>query len=258
MRPIPSPNVPFINKDTGLIERVWYEFLKGTENISLSEISDYEAPLSLTDSLDSAFGDTRGSLLRRGSSGWEIIEPVADGYVLTDGGVGADPGYEAIPETGAWHKIGIYTPSSAAQLDITGLGSYKALRLSFIDWIPATDSVELNLRLSSDNGSSFISTNYVTPTGGVTDRAQIAGAATIGNASTDGGAKGVVNIFDFGVAQKTTINGSYSFIWFDTSGNYHTVAAGANVHTPQTAMNAIRIYFSSGNIASGTLVLEGL
>ncbi len=257
MRPIPAHNVPFIDPATGLVDRLWYEFLKGATNISLGELQDYEAPASLSDQLDTAFGSTRGSLLCRGASGWQLVSPASNGYVLTDNGSGADPAFEALTPAGAWTHIGTYTPSSVAQLDITGLGSYKSLRLTFDNWMPATDNVELKLRLSSDNGSTFLSTNYISPVGGTTDCALIVTAGQ-GNASTDGGAKGVVHIHDFAPAQKTFINCSYNFMYFNTSGSQQLIASGANYHTNQTAMNAIRLYYASGNIASGTLVLEGL
>lgn len=40
-------------------------------------------------------GTTRGSVLYRGAAGWAILVPSTAGYVLTDGGVGADPSWAA-------------------------------------------------------------------------------------------------------------------------------------------------------------------
>lgn len=45
--------------------------------------------------IDAVFGNTRGSILYRGASGWALLNPDTAGYVLTDGGVGADPSWAA-------------------------------------------------------------------------------------------------------------------------------------------------------------------
>lgn len=50
---------------------------------------------TLSSVLDTAIGSTRGSILRRGASGWEIVAPGTSGYVLTSNGAGADPTYQA-------------------------------------------------------------------------------------------------------------------------------------------------------------------
>ena len=50
--------------------------------------------VTATTILDS-IGLTRGSILYRGASGWAILAPTTAGYVLTDGGVGADPSWQA-------------------------------------------------------------------------------------------------------------------------------------------------------------------
>jgi len=44
---------------------------------------------SLLDTID----DTRGSMLYRGATGWEVIEPTTEGQPLVSGGAGADPFY---------------------------------------------------------------------------------------------------------------------------------------------------------------------
>jgi len=46
--------------------------------------------------LDALIGSTRGGLLCRGAGGWVLIEPDTAGYVLTDGGAGADPAWATL------------------------------------------------------------------------------------------------------------------------------------------------------------------
>src|SRR5882672_3433631 len=51
------------------------------------------APSVLSPALDAAFGSTRGSILERGSSGWQIVSPGTSGLPWVSNGTGADPGY---------------------------------------------------------------------------------------------------------------------------------------------------------------------
>ena len=51
---------------------------------------------TLTDIIDRALGSTRGAILERGASGWQIIAPGTSGLPLVSGGAGSDPSYAAI------------------------------------------------------------------------------------------------------------------------------------------------------------------
>ena len=56
---------------------------------------------SVTAILDRALGSTRGSILRRGASGWEIVVPSATvGLPVVSAGTGADPLYQALTVAG--------------------------------------------------------------------------------------------------------------------------------------------------------------
>lgn len=56
---------------------------------------------SVTSILDRALGSTRGSILRRGASGWEIVAPSATvGLPIVSAGTGADPLYQALTVAG--------------------------------------------------------------------------------------------------------------------------------------------------------------
>lgn len=56
-----------------------------------SNLATEQTPSQVLD----VIGSTRGSVLYRGSAGWTILVPSTAGYVLTDGGVGADPSWQA-------------------------------------------------------------------------------------------------------------------------------------------------------------------
>lgn len=49
----------------------------------------------LSNGLDYAFGDTRGSVLYRGANGWASLPPGGNGYLLASSGAGGDPSWES-------------------------------------------------------------------------------------------------------------------------------------------------------------------
>lgn len=161
----------------------------------------------------------------------------------------------ATPSANTWTFIEEKTASASATLDFINLSGYRVLRFTVINCQPATDQVSLNCRISSDNGSTFLSTgtyNGVNTSFVISDNS---GAGSVGNAAGDGGIGGQGIISDFNIAQKTKMLSN--MVWGDQTGSI-----GDRTHlsfqTAQTAMNAIRFMFSSGDITSGSIVLEGM
>ena len=167
------------------------------------------------------------------------------------------------PAQGAWTSVATLTPSGVASVEQGSLSGYKALRITGINVMPASDGAQFRIRLSSD-GSSYLATNYDSNSwrGSASNNASTAfqisdpdNSAQIGNASGDGGLNFEVVLHSFNAAQKTAISGLFNF--GDTAGN-HEYGLVQGWHTGQTAMQAIQFLFSSGNIASGTILIEGL
>lgn len=191
------------------------------------------------------------------------------GQTIISGGSGAGASWGS---AGAWVLIGNYTPTNVATLDVTNLSAYSAIRVTFSNLRPATDNVVLWARISSDNGSSYISTstyNHVVQTAlqnatpalsttGQTGAAVFvvsAGGTAIGNAAGDGGVGGQLLFTDFNTAQKTKLQTQTTL--GDTGGLMRSSNVNASQNA-QTAMNAFRLLFSSGNISTGLVCVEGL
>ncbi len=185
------------------------------------------------------------------------------GQVLTSGGASAAPSWTTI-STGAWVVANsVNSTTSVATIDVTGLGSYRTLRITINNAQVATDGAQIGIRLSSDNGSTFIATstyNYIVGGNGTTtlvDSATLTFAPisiSLGNAGTDGGVAGTVIISNFGLAQKTA--------FFAQTINWNINGAGLYPNygaeqTAQTAMNAIRFLASTGNITQAQILVEG-
>lgn len=90
-----------------------------------SGVSAVAADTALSDLIDAALGNTRGSVIIRGSTGWAMLTPGTDGYVLTSQGSGADPDWEApsggagLPSIANGHIIGNSSGSTATAGDVT-------------------------------------------------------------------------------------------------------------------------------------------
>lgn len=170
-------------------------------------------------------------------------------------------------QTTGWELIGTATPSGVSSVDFTGLSAYRMLRLTG-RIAPATDDVIAYLTTSTNNGSSFDSgasdypslrTSFSAPNAASITAAALPGMALSITGVGNGGNE-LLNIdsavlFDF---NKSAIC-DYSFCtnYFNASGNaIRSITTGRRAST--TARDAIRVAFTSGNISTGFLILEGV
>lgn len=165
--------------------------------------------------------------------------------------------------------ISSQTASSATSVSFTNLSSqFSKYIVEFSYIIPASNSY-FSARLSADNGSTFISANYLNgnvfgsnadvPSGGAvpTDRINLSlSNVNMINTATKGYC-GKLEIFNPSNTANHKIcrtSGNYT----NTSGSI-TYVENASIYTGATsAINAIQFFFSTGNIASGVFKLYGL
>ena len=192
----------------------------------------------------------------------QIVSPAAESVTIT----GQAPVVDAGGVTEAWEEITTSTiTSSTASADFTGLSSYRKLRITYY-LEAATDGADLWIRTSTDNGSSYDSgasdyswVNLLTQSS--TDinsqdqaDAQIKIVDDISN-DTNHRVSGQLFIQFFNQTSDASMIGISTDL--DSSENAISGAiTGARVNDA-TARDAIRIQFSSGNIESGYIVLEG-
>lgn len=144
--------------------------------------------------------------------------------------------------------------------------SYKNKLLHIQRFQPATDGTSLYLRFSTDGGTTFDAgataygyIQYQANSAGTfaqlaTAAAQVSVATSIGN-SSNAGVSAAIDVFDSTInTVNTLVNWRASFISNagNISENHGTGGASAAQDT-----DAIRILFSSGNIASGSWKLYG-
>lgn len=167
-------------------------------------------------------------------------------------------------------KLNSGTVSAAATLDIamTAYTAYKNKLLVFESFIPATNNVILYLRVSTDGGSTYDSgagayryaitglrddnvsnnTNSASATEMI-----VSGNGSVVNAAGYG-ISGEITMFDTtntGMSPRFRVESVYN----NSGGWCHAYGVGARQNTQDT--DAVRLFFSSGNISSGTWTLYG-
>lgn len=163
--------------------------------------------------------------------------------------------------------ISTATASTTATIDFTLPSGYKSFDIRVISLVPSTDNVGMWLRVSTDGGSTFAS--------GASDyayqRSILSGTTYTGTlTATDS----KIAVVDAGVGTGTgrycnttitvfepSITSMYKNIvakqYVYRSDSVYNIREINGVYLSNTAVNAIRILMSSGNIASGTFELWG-
>lgn len=126
----------------------------GTTNFLRADGSFAAPPTADAQTLLNGIATARGTLLARGASAWNALGPNTAGFILRDGGVGADPSW-----VGGMTKISSGTASGAATIDITLPTGYSRFLL-FMNVYPSSSGAVLGSRVSYDNGSTFQNTGY--------------------------------------------------------------------------------------------------
>lgn len=163
-----------------------------------------------------------------------------------------------------WEKIADYTPSALSSIDVTGLSAYRKLRISGY-MLPATDGADAFARVSVDNGANWLQggTDYsyqtllatgvaVSSASGNGSRLEL-GTTNIGNAAGEG-IRFSLELDNFNKNLAALGDGSS-----EHKNSAGSVAIGklGTWCNGTAARNAVQIAFSSGNIASGFVTVEG-
>ena len=167
----------------------------------------------------------------------------------------------------AYHFIGSATASASAVITFTDLSTnYYRYILELEAVLPATDGTDLYLRLSSNNGSSYIATGY-RGTYSKDDGTTYAKAAAVttsfilskatGNVGASGeGVWGSVSLINPMV--NTTGVSMFSNIVNVNQSSIPEVGLYMGQYPTAGVYNAFELFFSSGNITSGKFKLYGI
>lgn len=164
----------------------------------------------------------------------------------------------------------------APQLDFVDIPSkYRKLLLIFENIVPSVNDAAFLMRVSDNNGSSFISTATYQSAGTVTQAVaaagnlggladasailtRISGGWGVSNVASNGGYNG--NMMIHGVNQ----TGAYKLANLNAACTNNNATEFFNINSSYTfrgttnPINALRFYFNSGNITSGRISLYGI
>jgi hypothetical protein len=190
----------------------------------------------LSKRLDEAFGDDKGTILVRGDTEWEAHAP-ADGYLKNDNGVLSWVNVASPP---IWELIETRTVNGDE--DFTGLAGYQSIIIELVN-INISASGRVGLRVSTDNGSTFLSTS-----------------GDYYGSSGSGGKTSLTEIALNSVDGTTAIYSHHRIDCFSLAMVKPSPGAfGTNFHIATTSpLNAIRIFGTAGPLSSGTIHLAGL
>lgn len=159
---------------------------------------------------------------------------------------------------GGWVLLESQTAASSATLDFTtGFGSHSVYVFVANRIIPETDPDALELQISIDGGSTWITTNY--SAGNIY---WVPGSGTWGDSGSSGASLCIVPGWSGpqGISLTTYISsetGQNPYLW--GTGFYNGVAINLQgQNTTTTVVNGFRWLCSSGNILSGTFSLYGI
>ena len=217
-----------------------------------------------------------GSYLNTRGSG-VVAKLGTDGQVFTSTGAGLSQGFEAAAGGGAWNliKSQTITSSTASMLwidgtnDVTFDSTYKNYVLVVTDYIPATDGSALHMNISTDTGSSYETSGYITTgaqaqfDGGGSSEGLASNVTTsmflksnIGSASSEA-AYGTIWLFNpSGSASKPCVQQQWSEPFASDGKARATYGVGS--YQTATAYDAFQIIPSTGDIENLQASLYGV
>ena len=178
----------------------------------------------------------------------------------------------AMPASPAGSILEQHAAASSATLDFTSFisGSFKAYEFVFLNVIPATNNVTLNLTMGTGAGPSWDNTTGHYSWGGLyyvnnasagqgSDSTTVIGVAlSVSSTTATGGVSGRLVVSD---PSNTSINKLTSSLMncavINNSGKM-SVQSYSGSFLQTTAVTGVRFAFSSGNIASGTIYVRGI
>jgi len=213
---------------------------------------------------------TAGGVVYGTGTAQAVTTAGTSGQVLRSNGASA-PSW-VTPSTGALVFISSATASSSATIDFTGISStYDVYVVEFVSIVGAS-STGFKALTSSNNGSSYDTSNYAFSSigcGSSIFTAQVdssGGGATyisiwnnnsnsISSTTSDSGLSGFAYIMNPASSANTQI--LWNATWC-SGANAVSFGTGTGVKTSTSPVNAIRFLMNSGNIASGTIRLYGI
>ena len=233
-------------------------------NVTTAKIADNAITLAKMAS------GTDGNLISYDTAGDPVAVATGTvGQVLTSAGAGAVPSFATAAAGGSMVYLATTGTISSGTASVTltafDASKYDNYMFAFELFKPVNDSVHINYQVSSDGGSSYITTYRVL---NATATTQISAgeiytygtSGNFGNAASEYGLTG--NYYLLAPHNTSMYSGFVESLAFKfADDNQVRMAWGRVTGGPiesTASLNAIKFYFSAGNIASGKILMYGI
>lgn len=226
-------------------------------------------PISVSNGGTGKTSFVANAVIAGGTTGTGALQNISGlgtaGQILVSTGASSLPTWQNNPggAAGAWILLQTQTASNSATISFTAISStYTTYVVIYTNVIAATNSVQHQMRFSTNGGSSYLTTGYTAGaqlypwSGGLTNVnsttfCPLSGAADM---TTGFPTSGQIFLYGLGISSIPVQTGEFS------------TAQAANMisglllggYASAITANAIRFQMSSGNITSGTYSLYGL
>lgn len=211
----------------------------------------------------------QGDVIYFNGTNFVRLAPGTNGQFLQTLGAAANPQWASVGQGLVLLTSGAVSSAATLDLVLTTYTGYRAIKIVLANWAPATDNVQLQMRFSTNGGSSYddSASNYRFSNRFFPDTGND-GTAGTGTGNTSLG----ISIADHGNATNEKLSGEISIFgqaaveftrstWLMTCTNTSGASisnAGGGYRTAAQDTDAVRLLFSSGNIASGSYAVYGL
>jgi hypothetical protein len=189
------------------------------------------------------------------------------GQILTSNGAAALPTWQPSSSAGNFVLLSSQTASTTASIAFSSTfitNAYAINAVIFHDVIPVVDGASLHLTYSTNNGSSYLATNYVSATWGINYSATTWAnmntttyvIVSVGISNSAGyGLSGIIYLFDLATGNTPTSHGTAMKPPVGTAVPNASLFSSAQT---TTLINNIKFAFDTGNISSGVISLYGI
>jgi len=193
--------------------------------------------------------DNDGDALLTGALYWNTVSDVMKAYTGS--------AWQVVADLSGTVFLTSVTASNDATIEFDNTildGTYDEYIFRFINVVPSSDSVIFSAQVSTDNGSTYVATGYYSVS---TSYSSLIIGSSVGSSANENGVSG--NMTLMGVTSSTEYKGALiNTIVVDASGNADPEPYPQfNIQTA-SAIDAVKFYFGSGNVESGTISVYGV
>ena len=214
---------------------------------------------------------TAGGVVYGDGTNYASTAAGTSGQVLTSNGSSA-PSWVSV-SSGALTLISTQTASNSASISWTGLSTYRSYILQISNFVPQTGADSLYLTLGTGGTPTYIASGYYSSSiynaansslpdgsnGNNTAQIDLTTGNTVSNTAGLGGWSGTIYLINMLASPAADTRVTFSGVFVpSTIAGTRQFSGGGTVYNNTTAKTAVKLNFSSDNIASGSASLYGI